>query len=84
MALSWHLSIQDLPDLVFKIYQNSHEILFKPIKLTSAINSPQEDQLFEGSSNPFLFEEYLDLVLRCNFEFSNYPFDLQVCPIEVN
>ena len=46
-------------------------------------NDLQENLVYEGDSNPFIFNNSYDLTLRCNFEFSNYPFDHQICKIQV-
>jgi len=47
-------------------------------------NNLQENELFDGSQNPFIYKRYFDLNLRCNFQFSSYPFDEQVCNILVS
>ena len=43
----------------------------------------QENEYYSGSNNPFVYERYIDLDLRCNYEFSKYPFDQQSCSLQV-
>jgi len=43
----------------------------------------QENEFYSGSNNPFVYERFIDLNLRCNYEFSKYPFDQQSCSIQV-
>jgi hypothetical protein len=43
----------------------------------------QENECYSGSDNPIVYERYIDLNLRCNYEFSNYPFDQQFCGFQV-
>ena len=43
-----------------------------------------ENQIYDGDLNPIIYEKSLDLNLRCNYEFSTYPFDLQCCNIQVS
>ena len=47
-------------------------------------NELQENEFYEGHSNPFIYQRYYDLNLRCNYEFSKYPFDQQNCSIIVS
>ncbi len=51
---------------------------------TTGHNELFENEHFEGSENPFVFENYYDLIVRCNFDFLMYPFDLQVCTLDVS
>jgi len=39
----------------------------------------QDNEQYRGAENPFVYESYLDLNLRCNFKFTTYPFDQQTC-----
>ena len=39
-----------------------------------------ENQFFNGT---MVLEKFIDLTLRCSFEFTNYPFDRQICKILV-
>ena len=43
-----------------------------------------ENEIFKGEENPIVLERYIDLDLRCNFEFSKYPFDQQLCSVLVS
>ena len=40
-----------------------------------------ENRFFTGT---MVLEKFMDLTLRCNFEFTLYPFDRQICKILVN
>ena len=53
------------------------------LPIFKANNDLQENELFKGEENPIVLERYVDLNLRCNFEFSKYPFDQQLCNILV-
>ncbi len=44
----------------------------------------QENKIFQGSENPFIFERFYDLNLRCRFDLIKYPFDHQYCFIDVS
>ena len=48
------------------------------------INDLQENEEYTGSDNPIVYERFIDLNLRCTFEFSKYPFDQQTCSILVS
>lgn len=48
------------------------------------INELQENEQYSGSENPIVYEKFIDLNLRCSFEFSKYPFDQQTCSILVS
>jgi len=50
---------------------------------TTGENELHRNEYFKGSENPFIFEQFYDLNLRCNFDFTYYPFDQQLCGIEV-
>jgi len=54
------------------------------ITLTLDPNEVEENEEFDGSQNPFVFERFYDLSLRCSFEFIKYPFDHQSCFIDVS
>jgi hypothetical protein len=54
------------------------------ITLTLDPNELEENEEFKGSENPFVFERFYDLSLRCSFEFFRYPFDHQSCFIDVS
>ena len=44
----------------------------------------QENEIFEGATNPFVYQRYFDLEVRCNYKFSDYPFDKQECQVIVS
>ena len=44
----------------------------------------QDNEHYRGAENPFIYESFLDLNLRCNFKFTTYPFDQQTCSILVS
>jgi hypothetical protein len=48
------------------------------------IDDLQENEQYTGSENPIVYEKFIDLNLRCSFEFSKYPFDQQTCSILVS
>ncbi len=53
----------------------------------STLNSENEiveNRIYDGDLNPIIYEKFLDLNLRCNYEFSTYPFDQQYCNIQVD
>ena len=46
-------------------------------------NEITENYLFEGATNQLMLNNTYDLELHCDFNLENYPFDLQVCYIQV-
>jgi hypothetical protein len=44
----------------------------------------QENEIFEGATNPFVYQRYFDLEVRCNYKFYNFPFDQQECQVIVS
>jgi hypothetical protein len=44
----------------------------------------QENEIFEGATNPFIYQHYFDLEVRCNYKFFDYPFDQQECQVIVS
>jgi hypothetical protein len=53
----------------------------------STLNSPeeiQENESFEGDSNPLVYNQTYELELECNFKLEKYPFDYQSCFIDVS
>ena len=44
----------------------------------------QENEIFEGATNPFIYQRYFDLEVRCNYKFFDYPFDQQECQVSVS
>jgi hypothetical protein len=83
-----------IPQLIFsnslpEVHIENDAYSYLMVKQESAprldkISNLEENELFDGSKNPFIFKRYYDLKLRCNFEFSSYPFDQQVCYILVS
>ena len=44
----------------------------------------QENLIYIGDENSLWYQKVLSLELQCFYNFSNYPFDQQICPIEVH
>jgi hypothetical protein len=51
------------------------------MSLPSEIN---EDEIFDGLINPFFYNRTYEMILECNSELQNYPFDHQHCQINVS
>ena len=47
------------------------------------LTSINEDLYYEGSENVLVLKIDYDLTFRCNFHLGDYPFDTQICKIEV-
>ena len=74
-----------LPEIYIKNDEDSYLMVRQEsLSRLNGNNNLQENELFDGTQNPFIFEHFFDLKLRCNFEFSNYPFDEQICYILVS
>ncbi len=43
-----------------------------------------ENEIFSGERNPFVYNRTYELTLGCNFQLQNYPFDYQNCYIDVS
>ena len=43
-----------------------------------------ENEIFDGATNPLIFDRYYTLNLRCNYNFYYFPFDHQPCKIKVS
>ena len=41
------------------------------------------EEHFRGVDNPLVYTRFYDLTFNCQFELQNYPFDYQVCSIQV-
>ena len=54
----------------------------KPL-VSSLLSELDENQIYEGKSNPLIYLRYFDLNVRCNFEFTYFPFDTQKCTVWV-
>ena len=52
----------------------------KPAPLASI----EEDYWYSGSENVLVFNKDYSLQLRCTFKLHSYPFDTQMCSIQVN
>jgi hypothetical protein len=44
----------------------------------------QENEIFDGDSNPLVYNRTYELELECNFKLEKYPFDYQSCFIDVS
>jgi tRNA U38,U39,U40 pseudouridine synthase TruA len=94
-----HIGLSDLqtlwlPRLIFSncIYEASlkYDDLSSMIcqrKGPSTLSSPdeiEENESFEGDSNPMVYNRTYELELECNFHLEKYPFDYQSCFIDVS
>jgi hypothetical protein len=41
------------------------------------------EEYFDGRSNPLVYQRYYEIVLNCEMELQQYPFDNQTCTIGV-
>ena len=55
----------------------------KGIPRSNDLKEIDEDQIFEGIENPLLMKNYITANLDCTFDLRMYPFDSQVCFIEL-
>jgi hypothetical protein len=51
------------------------------ISLPTEVN---EDEIFDGEVNPFIYIRTYEMTLECSFDLENYPFDHQNCHIDVS
>ena len=49
----------------------------------NGIEEPDEDCVYPGSENPLRMENWVSVVLDCQFHLAMYPFDNQECPIKL-
>jgi len=42
-----------------------------------------EDYLYSGSENSFMFTTFTTVTMKCDFDLKMYPFDIQKCPIQI-
>jgi len=49
----------------------------------SPMKAVHENEIFEGAGNPILYNRPYNLELDCLFELNLYPFDFQLCTLEV-
>ena len=47
------------------------------------IEEPDEDCVYPGSENPLRMENWVSVVLDCQFHLAMYPFDSQECPMKL-
>jgi hypothetical protein len=83
-----------LPRLIFSNCVNEAYLKFDDLSSViskrigpSTLNSPeeiQENESFEGDSNPLVYNRTYELELECNFQLEKYPFDYQRCSIDVS
>ena len=83
-----------LPRLIFSNSENENYLKFDA--LTSVIvqrigspklNSPtniNEAEIYDGGSNPFVYNRSYEMTFECNFDLEKYPFDHQNCHINVS
>ena len=43
-----------------------------------------EDEIFLGKENPVVYKRFYEMVINCEMEMQQYPFDNQTCSIGVN
>ena len=43
-----------------------------------------EDEIFLGKENPVVYKRFYEMVINCEMELQQYPFDNQTCSIGVN
>ena len=56
----------------------------KAMGVASDASALQENMHYDGNLNPLTFQRHYDLNLRCGFDFEFFPFDHQLCSIEVS
>ncbi len=73
------------PEFRLEMDPNSFLMVIKEgLPAYDEIDDLQENEQYTGSENPIVYEKFIDLNLRCSFEFSKYPFDQQTCSILVS
>ena len=66
-----------------------HELNFiiKIERLSNPQGNPleeiDEDYIYPGEENLIIMTNYITVVLRCKFNLTMYPFDIQKCPIQL-
>ena len=62
-------------------------LLYKLISGNSVLSSRSllnEDEFFQGKDNTVVFKRFYEMVINCEMELQQYPFDNQTCSIGVN
>ena len=82
-----------LPRLIFGNSMNADSLKFDDLssvivqrkgpRTLNSFTELQENEIFDGEDNPFVYNRTYDLNLSCIFKLENYPFDYQNCFIEV-
>jgi hypothetical protein len=82
-----------IPQLIFRnsledinIVNDAFSTLLVDKESSAVLNSKkelQENEVFEGGFNPFVYQRIYDLVFKCEFGLAKYPFDWQLCFIQV-
>ena len=42
-----------------------------------------EDYIYPGEENPIILTNYITVMLKCKYDLTLYPFDVQKCPIQL-
>ena len=42
-----------------------------------------EDEIFQGEENPIVYKRFYEMIINCEMELQQYPFDNQTCSIGV-
>jgi hypothetical protein len=50
----------------------------------NSVSEIHEEEVFDGDSNSFHYNRTYELEFNCNFELQKYPFDRQICHIDVS
>ena len=82
-----------IPQLIFRnsledvnIVNDAFSSLLVDKESSGILNSKkeiQENEVYEGEFNPFVYQRIYDLVLKCEFGLAKYPFDWQLCFVQV-
>ena len=54
----------------------------KPV--LDSVENYYENEMFSGTENPFVYNSTFELLLNCIFDLRNFPFDYQICFIDVS
>jgi hypothetical protein len=83
-----------LPTLIFSNSKDENYLKFDTLSSVIVLRSGpsilsmpteiNEDEIYNGEINPFVYNRTYEMVLECNFELQNYPFDHQHCLINVS
>ena len=67
------------------LFLKKKNVIISPIGKPSysKIEDVDENMIFSGRENPLLYNRTYTKSFRCNFKLSLYPFDTQVCKIEM-